>query len=115
MDDGALRTMGQRLRKYRLQAELTQKQVSEILDIDEQYYGQAERGAKKLSLEKLVAFCSCFHITLDDIIKVNTTAEDRSLKSARIMEITCLLENCSSDQLALIQSLVRNIDILKMG
>lgn len=79
-----------------------------MLNIDEQYYGQAERGVKRLSLEKLVAFCSQFQLTLDDIIQIHDETENRALKKMYIEEITQLLENCSSDQLALIQSLVRN-------
>lgn len=113
LQNRALKEMGQRLKKYRLQRNLTQKQVSEILDIDEQYYGQAERGVKRLSLEKLVVFCSRFQLTMDDIIQIRTETESLSLKEAYIKEITQLLENCSSDQLALIQSLVKNMDFLK--
>ena len=113
MQNRALKEMGQRLKKYRLQRNLTQKQVSEMLSVDEQYYGQVERGVKRLSLEKLVAFCFQFQLTLDDIIQIRNETENRALKKMYIEEITQLLENCSSDQLALIQSLVRNINLLK--
>lgn len=113
MQNHALRGMGERLKKYRLQRNLTQKQVSEMLDIDEQYYGQAERGVKRLSLEKLVVFCSRFQLTMDDIIQIHAETESPSLKETYIKEITQLLKHCSSDQLALIQSLVKNMDFLK--
>lgn len=113
LQNHALKEMGQRLKKYRLQRNLTQKQVSEMLDIDEQYYGQAERGVKRLSLEKLVVFCSQFQLTLDDVIQIRTETKSPSSKEASIKEITQLLENCSSDQLELIHSLVKNMDFLK--
>lgn len=113
MQNRALKEMGQRLKKYRLQRNLTQKQVSEMLDIDEQYYGQAERGVKRLSLEKLVVFCSRFQLTMDDIIQIRTETEFPSLKETYIAEITQLLKHCSSDQLVLIQSLLKNIELFK--
>ena len=113
LQNRALKEMGQRLKKYRLQRNLTQKQVSEMLDIDEQYYGQAERGVKRLSLEKLVVFCSRFQLTMDDIIQIRTETEFPSLKETYIAEITQLLKHCSSDQLVLIQSLLKNIELFK--
>ena len=113
LQNRALKGMGQRLKKYRLQRNLTQKQVSEMLDIDEQYYGQAERGVKRLSLEKLVVFCFHFQLTLDDVIQIRMETEFPSLKETSIKEITLLLENCSSGQLALIQSLLKNMELFK--
>lgn len=67
---------------------------------------------KRLSLEKLVAFCFQFQLTLDDIIQIRDEMENHDLKEM-IEEITQLRENCFSDQLALIQSLVKNIDLQK--
>ena len=113
LQNRALKGMGQRLKKYRLQRNLTQKQVSKMLDIDEQYYGQAERGVKRLSLEKLVVFCFHFQLTLDDVIQIRMETEFPSLKETSIKEITLLLENCSSGQLALIQSLLKNMELFK--
>ncbi|WP_195985510.1 helix-turn-helix transcriptional regulator [Clostridium sp. D33t1_170424_F3] len=115
LDEGALRAIGQRLKKYRLQAGMTQKQLSEILDIDEQYYGQAERGVKKLSLEKLMLFCTYFQIPLDDIIKIDAKDEDDPIKRAYISELSQLLIDCTREELAMIISMVKNIDLLKRG
>lgn len=105
--------MGQALKKYRLRAKMTQKQVAEILNIDEQYYGQIERGAKRLSLDKLITFCSYFHITLDDVIQIHSAEESDALKQSYLADISAHLEQCSSNQLALIQNLIKNIDLFK--
>lgn len=115
LDESALKAIGQRLKKYRLQAGMTQKQLSEILDIDEQYYGQAERGVKKLSLEKLMLFCTHFQIPLDDIIHLEAKDEDDPIKHAQISHISQLLIDCSREELAMIESMVKNIDLLKRG
>lgn len=93
LDENVLKAIGQRLKKYRLQAGMTQKRLSEILDIDEQYYGQAERGVKKLSLEKLMLFCTCFQIPLDDVIKLDVRNEGDPIKLACISKISQLLIN----------------------
>ena len=107
-----LKAIGQRLKKYRVQAGMTQKQLSVILEIDEQYYGQVERGVKKLSLEKLMLFCTYFQILLDDVIKIDVRDEGNPIKLAYISEISQLLINCSKEQLIRIKSLVKNIDLL---
>lgn len=107
--------MGQALKKYRLRAKLTQKQLSEILEIDEQYYGQIERGAKRLSLEKLITFCSYFHITLDDVIQIDPAGEDNALKQSYLTDISARLEHCTSKELALIQNIIKNIDLFQKG
>ncbi|WP_195985964.1 helix-turn-helix transcriptional regulator [Clostridium sp. D33t1_170424_F3] len=112
LDKSILKAVGQRLKKYRLLAGMTQKQLSEILGIGEQYYGQVERGVKKLSLEKLMFFCTCFQIPLDDIIRIDAKDEDDPIKLACISEISQLLIDCSREQLALIKSFVHNIDLL---
>ncbi|WP_050696734.1 helix-turn-helix domain-containing protein [Anaeromassilibacillus senegalensis] len=112
LDEKMLKAIGQRLKKYRVQAGMTQKQLSEILEIDEQYYGQVERGVKKLSLEKLMLFCTYFQIPLDDVIKIDVRDEGNPIKLAYISEISQLLINCSKEQLIRIKSLVKNIDLL---
>lgn len=46
--------MGKRLRKSRIQANYTQEQMAEILEMSTAYYGKVERGVHGLSLAKLV-------------------------------------------------------------
>ena len=74
------KSIGQRLKQYRILARLTQRQIAEILEIDEQYYGQAERGSKSLGSKKLICFCSYFHIKLDYLVKIEPGKEGSSMK-----------------------------------
>ena len=58
------------MRRYREQCGRTQKEVAQLLNIDAQYYGEAERGRKRLSLECLTELCSFYRIPLDCLIPV---------------------------------------------
>lgn len=106
------KSIGQRLKQYRILARLTQRQITEILEIDEQYYGQAERGSKSLGLKKLICFCSYFHIKLDDLVKIEPGKEGSSMKTASIEKITLQLKACSLEQLMWIQRVLAIIQVL---
>lgn len=46
--------MGERLRERRSELHITQAEAAELLGLSLSFYGQIERGARKLSLEELV-------------------------------------------------------------
>lgn len=65
MDDGEIarlpeKTVGQRLKKLRLSAKMTQDQFSEKLGFSTNYYGQVERDAKELSKNMANEVCKYF-------------------------------------------------------
>lgn len=49
-----LMRMGERLRERRSELHITQAEAAELLGLSLSFYGQIERGARKLSLEDLV-------------------------------------------------------------
>lgn len=49
-----LMEMGERLRECRSELHITQAEAAELLGLSLSFYGQIERGARKLSLEDLV-------------------------------------------------------------
>lgn len=49
-----LMDIGDRLRNRRENLGLTQKQTAELLGISETYYGEIERGNRKLSIERVL-------------------------------------------------------------
>ena len=55
-------TLGQRLRKLRLNTGLKQKQLAALLGFTANYLGQVERDAKPLSKNMADAICSYFHV-----------------------------------------------------
>lgn len=101
-------TIGENMRKYREKYEYTQKTVADLLNIDPQYYGEAERGRKRLSLERMVELCTVYKISLDDLIPVSTQAEEGD-RDGILSQIQTVLSQCTLDQLSLIHILAKDI------
>ena len=101
-------TIGENMRKYREKHEYTQKTVADLLNIDPQYYGEAERGRKRLSLERMVELCTVYKISLDDLIPVSTQAEEGD-RDGILSQIQTVLSQCTLDQLSLIHILAKDI------
>ncbi|MCC9880384.1 helix-turn-helix transcriptional regulator, partial [Streptococcus agalactiae] len=58
----------ERLKSLRKQAQLTQAQVAEKLNISQQGYGDWERGVKKPTQENLIKIANLFNVSLDDLL-----------------------------------------------
>lgn len=101
-------TIGENMRKYREKHEYTQKTVADLLNIDPQYYGEAERGRKRLSLERMVELCAIYKIPLDDLIPVSTQGEEGD-RDGILSQIETVLSQCTLDQLSLIHILAKDI------
>lgn len=46
--------MGERLRRQRKKMKMTQEETAELLEISTTFYGEIERGNKRLSIEKIL-------------------------------------------------------------
>lgn len=60
--------IGSRIRDARIQQKLTQEEASERCDITSSYYGNIERGDKKMSLETLMKISKGLGISTDKIL-----------------------------------------------
>jgi transcriptional regulator with XRE-family HTH domain len=60
--------IGSRIRQLRKQAELTQEGFAEKLDISVSFQSRLERGAAKISLEKLVQTAECLNVPVGELI-----------------------------------------------
>ncbi|MCK1167801.1 helix-turn-helix domain-containing protein [Streptococcus uberis] len=58
----------ERLKSLRKQAQLTQAQVAEKLNISQQGYGDWERGVKKPTQDNLIKIANLFNVSLDDLL-----------------------------------------------
>lgn len=67
--------MGQRLRACRIQAHLTQENLSEMLDISVKHYGEVERGITGLSIEKLIEVSDILDVSIDYLLKGSFSSE----------------------------------------
>jgi len=60
--------IGKRIKRYRKQAGLTQENLAEKLDISVSFQSRLERGATKISLEKLVQTAGYINVSVSQLI-----------------------------------------------
>lgn len=77
--------LGKRLREERMRCGMTQEQTAEYINVSTTYIGLVERGERSVTLEKLVLFSKCFHVTVDyllqDSIPLTDSLQDKQLLS----------------------------------
>lgn len=77
--------LGKRLREERMRCGMTQEQTAEYINVSTTYIGLVERGERSVTLEKLVLFAKCFHVTVDyllqDSVPLNASLQDKQLLS----------------------------------
>lgn len=59
------KTLGQRIRAYRLQVGLTQEALAEKADVHPIYIGQVERGEKNLTIVTLEKILAALNVPFD--------------------------------------------------
>ena len=95
--------IGQRIRKIRKARELSQEQLSEMVGISVTHMSHIETGNTKLSLPVLVDLANALEVRTDDLLYDKVTAE-RSTATEAIVQ---LLETCTTQQLRVIEDLVK--------
>jgi len=109
MDELSIK-IGQNIRKYRQLKDLTIEELAEVLGTEPNYLGQCERGVRRFSLDKLVELIGFFGVTADDIIPVTVLEEEQITEKERyLQEINDLLERCSSNQLATVMKVLKEM------
>lgn len=77
--------LGKRLREERMRCGMTQEQTAECINVSTTYIGLVERGERSVTLEKLVLFAKCFHVTVDyllqDSVPLTASLQDKQLLS----------------------------------
>ena len=68
MSDIDYREIGRRVRAARKERGLTQEQASERCDITPSFYGNIERGDKKMSVETLVKISKGLSVSTDQLL-----------------------------------------------
>lgn len=109
MEKKVSNSIAQNIKKYRLLNNMTQKELSEKLFLDTQYYAQLERGERNFSIEKIVMICSLFHIGIEDIVEIDAqTSSDNEVKQL-VKELSSSLENLSYTQLQIVKKFIQDI------
>ena len=97
--------IGKRIQKARLEAQLTQEQLVENLQVSTNYLSSIETGRKKPNLEMLDKICNNLGISLSVLITGVATKSDTYLRD----DIAALLKKCSANQINLIYDFISRI------
>ena len=60
--------IGQKIKSCRIEQGLSQEKAAELCGISASFYGNIERGARKMSLETFVDICSALHLSPDYVL-----------------------------------------------
>ena len=104
-------TVGQRMKKLRLTAGLSQDKLSEYLGFTPNYYGQVERGAKELSKNLANAMCSYFNVTYSYLyqgISPDQLREESGYDTCK-NHIIRYLESCTEEECELLYPILKTM------
>lgn len=75
-----IKTVGERVRSYRIQGGYTQANLAERSGLHHTFIGQIERGEKNVTIESIAKIASALNITLEELFKniviINDEARD---------------------------------------
>ena len=109
MEKNTKASIAQNIKKYRLLNNMTQKELTEKLFLDTQYYAQLERGERNFSIEKIAMICSLFHIGIEDIIELREDTLSEADSKLLIQEIDSSLKTLSYSELQIIKRFIQEI------
>ncbi len=95
--------IGQRIRRYRKLASLTQEQLAEIVDISVPHMSHIETADTKLSLPVITHIAAALGVTVDALL-YETPAED---ETSAIHEVAAAMAGCTPAQEKIITTLVK--------
>ena len=92
-----VKTVGQRIRSYRLQLGFSQEKVAELSGCHPTYIGQVERGEKNATLESIEKIAAAIEVPLSKLFdKIGYTPDDSTDIPAKCYEL--LLTKSKSEQ-----------------
>lgn len=97
--------IGERLKKARVENNLTQEQLAERIDVSVAFLSRVERGKAKINLNRLNQICNILNITEGDILSGVGNNSEYYLNE----EFSNLLKNCPPDKAKLIYDIAKRI------
>ena len=95
--------IGQRIRKIRKARELSQEQLAERVGISTTHMSHIETGNTKLSLSVFADLAAALEVRADDLLHDAVQVE----RSAAIDGILKTLDSCSTQQLKIMEDIIR--------
>jgi len=97
--------IGQRLKKARIDKDMTQENLAEKLDISVAFLSRVERGLSHVNLKRLSQICAILDISEGYILNGAASTSEQYL----ISEFNELLSNCSPEKQKLIYKIAKTI------
>ena len=105
------KSVGQRIRSYRIRLELSQEKLAELSGVHPTYIGQLERGEKNATLESIEKIANALNIPLSKLFeKLGDSAE-----AGQSIPLECyeLLAAKSEDEQKLLFGIITSIEKYK--
>lgn len=97
--------VGQRLKKARIDKEMTQENLAEQLDVSVAFLSRIERGISHINLKRLSQICSILGVSEGYILNGTSSSSEQYL----ISEFNDLLSNCSAEKQKLVYKIAKVI------
>ena len=78
--------IGSRIKKFRLERGLTQKQLAESIGVSGSCVSNWEQGLNRPDADILAALCRALNVSPSELLDVKLTADHYSLKEKRLIE-----------------------------
>jgi len=98
-------SIGKRIKKAREDKGMTQKKLSEFLDVSNAYVSKIERGKTTLNLNTFSAICEYLDVSMSNILTGSVSSSKNYMRS----EISELIDKCSPAKVALAAKIIKDI------
>lgn len=68
-EDDVYKNLGKNIRKYRLERNLSQEKLSDMLDANSKFVGHVERFERYISLKKLIQISEILNVPICELFK----------------------------------------------
>lgn len=105
------KSVGQRIRNYRIRLELSQEKLAELSGVHPTYIGQLERGEKNATLESIEKIAKALNVPLSKLFE---KLEDSSEGSRNIpLECYEILSSKSEEEQEILYGIITSIEKYK--
>ena len=91
------RALGSRIKKRRLELNLTQEKLAEKVDLSAVYIGQIERGERKVTIDTLVKLANSLNTSVEELLK-DSTSKNINARLNELVNIAKELDTSNIDK-----------------
>ena len=99
------KAIGKRIKIARINADMTQERLSDLLDISPSHMSNIETGTTRVSLTTLVKLANALDISLDDILCDSVTHARPQFER----DIQQVLDECSDYEIRVVADVARSV------